>query len=100
PALIVPRIRPRREQLIRAERLRDLGWVTVISPDQLQQGMIRRWLETCEVPVPDRQSLNLNGLQSIGDRLMHIRDTRPLMCRAEPGVGSSGERPMKSAVGR
>src|SRR6266567_2162023 len=33
PALIVPRVRPRREQLIRAERLRALGLVDVLHPE-------------------------------------------------------------------
>src|SRR5260370_23363039 len=35
PALIVPRVKPRLEQLIRAERLKDLGVIDVLHPDQL-----------------------------------------------------------------
>lgn len=34
-AIVVPRVQPRREQLIRAERFRDLGLVRVIHPDAL-----------------------------------------------------------------
>ncbi|MCA9060773.1 MAG: hypothetical protein KDA85_19810, partial [Planctomycetaceae bacterium] len=72
PALIVPRIRPRREQWIRAERLRNLGWTSVVSPDGLKPGIIRRWLETDDVARPDRSAVNLNGLKTIGERLMDM----------------------------
>jgi predicted glycosyltransferase len=34
-ALLVPRIYPRREQLLRAQRLSDLGLVNYISPEEL-----------------------------------------------------------------
>jgi predicted glycosyltransferase len=41
PTLIVPRVEPRVEQLIRAERLADLGLIDMIHPDDLTPGLIR-----------------------------------------------------------
>ena len=43
-ALIVPRVSPRREQLIRAERLRDLGLLDVLHPDQVSPRALTEWL--------------------------------------------------------
>jgi predicted glycosyltransferase len=43
-ALIVPRISPRREQLIRAERLSALGLVNMLHPDELTPAALTRWL--------------------------------------------------------
>ena len=72
PALIVPRIKPRREQMIRAERLQSLGWTSVLSPDEVQVGSIRRWLESETVPTPNTTSINLNGLQTINRNLQSV----------------------------
>ncbi len=43
-ALIVPRIRPRAEQLIRAERLAERGLVDMLHPDALSAAALGRWL--------------------------------------------------------
>ncbi|QIN82495.1 glycosyltransferase [Rubrobacter tropicus] len=45
PALIVPRVEPRVEQLIRAERLSELGLVEMIHPDDLTPGAMRKKVE-------------------------------------------------------
>jgi len=61
PALIVPRVTPRREQAIRAERMRDLGLLEVVSPDALTPQVVGAWLHR----EPRRQSgvrVDLNGL--------------------------------------
>lgn len=44
PGLVVPRVRPRKEQLIRAERLRDLGLLDVLHPDDVTPEAISDWL--------------------------------------------------------
>jgi predicted glycosyltransferase len=44
-ALIVPRVEPRVEQLIRAERLSDLGLVEMIHPKDLTPGLMRSKVE-------------------------------------------------------
>ena len=43
-ALIVPRVVPRKEQLIRAERLARLGLVDVLHPDQLSAAAMQDWI--------------------------------------------------------
>jgi predicted glycosyltransferase len=50
-ALIVPRIHPRREQIIRAERLRDLGLVDMLHPDNLSARALSEWLSR-DIPTP------------------------------------------------
>jgi predicted glycosyltransferase len=43
PLLVVPRTQPRREQLIRAQRLAELGLVRMLHPDGLTPESISRW---------------------------------------------------------
>lgn len=62
PALIVPRVRPRREQLIRAERLRDLGVLDVLHPDDLDPRAVSNWLAKDQHPSPVRDRIDLDGL--------------------------------------
>lgn len=45
PAIIVPRIEPRVEQLIRAEHLSRLGLVEMIHPDDLEPSLVRAMVE-------------------------------------------------------
>ncbi len=45
PALIVPRVAPRREQWIRAHRLARLGVVDVCDPDDLCPESLENWIE-------------------------------------------------------
>ncbi len=66
PALIVPRVCPREEQLIRANRFAELGLVQMIHPDELTPDSIIRWLsETNESHRSSVDSPNLQGLQRI-----------------------------------
>ena len=43
-ALLVPRVEPRREQLIRAERFQKLGFLDMLHPDELDPGALTRWI--------------------------------------------------------
>ncbi|MEZ4634383.1 MAG: glycosyltransferase [Caldilineaceae bacterium] len=54
PTLVVPRVRPRQEQWIRAQRLADLGLIDVLHPDQLNPTTLRRRLRTQPTPAPTR----------------------------------------------
>jgi predicted glycosyltransferase len=62
-ALIVPRTTPRREQLIRAERLADLGAVDVRLPAELSPELLGEWVGS---PAPLRdpvfERIDFNGL--------------------------------------
>src|SRR3989442_993082 len=90
PALIVPRVKPRREQLIRAERLCALGLVDVLHPDDLtpdapsaglarKPGAVRR----------ARDHISLNGLGRLPWLVEQLLKGRPALVRARdprPGV--------------
>jgi len=68
-ALIVPRVRPRREQLIRAERLHELGLLDVLHPDQLSPSTLTEWLARDLGPLPRiHDRIDLSGLT----RLPHL----------------------------
>jgi predicted glycosyltransferase len=68
-SLIVPRVKPRREQLIRAERLRDLQFVDVLRPDQLSPNSLTKWLWKMLPARPSvREHIDFGGL----GRLPHL----------------------------
>lgn len=70
-ALIVPRTRPRAEQLIRAERLREFGALSVMKPDEMTPGALTRWMrEDIAKPVGIRERIDFNGLA----RIPHLAD--------------------------
>jgi predicted glycosyltransferase len=76
-ALIVPRVRPRQEQLIRAQRLRDLGLVDVLHPHDLTSEAITEWLARDRPPprhVHDR--IDLAGLTRLPSLLVELAGDR------------------------
>lgn len=65
PALIVPRISPRQEQWIRADRLHRLGLVDLLHPAQLSPQALTDWLHR---PLPSDRTgfeVNLRGLDNL-----------------------------------
>jgi predicted glycosyltransferase len=71
PALLVPRIHPRREQWMRAARLQAMSLVDVLQPDALTPAAIGRWLDR-DLPQarPAREVVDFKGL----DRLPRLLD--------------------------
>ena len=66
--LVVPRVRPRREQLIRAQRLQTLGLLDVLEPDDATPEALSRWL--ARDPAPPRRPVPLvdfNGLTRLAE---------------------------------
>jgi predicted glycosyltransferase len=63
-ALVVPRVSPRSEQLIRAERLRERGLVELLHPDALAPERISSWLAD-NFGRPARRGVDLGGLQRL-----------------------------------
>lgn len=66
PTLIVPRVVPRREQALRAERLADAGWVDVLAPAAASPERIGGWLR-CAVGAGrrPRRPIDLDGLARV-----------------------------------
>src|SRR5437667_405056 len=78
PALIVPRVKPRREQLIRAERLQALGLVDVLHPEALSAAALSTWLARERAPGrPARERIDFNGLSRIPQLLEELLGIRP-----------------------
>lgn len=66
PALIVPRERPRREQLIRARALAARGAVDVLRAGDVSPERLARWVASAVGTVRLRRDLDLEGLRSVG----------------------------------
>jgi predicted glycosyltransferase len=78
PALIVPRVQPRREQLIRAERLRDLGLLDLLHPEDVSPRALTEWLAQDLPPRrPVRSRIDLNGLAKLPALLAELLDAPP-----------------------
>ncbi|MUL34991.1 glycosyltransferase [Gloeocapsopsis sp. AAB1 = 1H9] len=70
-SLIVPRVEPRTEQLIRAQRLHELGLTDLLHPNDVNPQTITAWLEQDRQLHP-KQSVNLNGLERLPDLLSEL----------------------------
>jgi len=84
--LIVPRVAPRREQLLRAERLRGLGVADMLHPNELAPAAITRWLagrgrRPDAAAAPGR--MDLGGLARLLDLTVELLEART--CSLAPG---------------
>jgi predicted glycosyltransferase len=71
PGLIVPRERPRREQLLRAQRLQQLGVVDLMRADDLCPDAIGGWLASdCADRVRAADVIDLDGLRRVPELLV------------------------------
>jgi predicted glycosyltransferase len=78
PALIVPRVEPRQEQLIRAKRLRDLGLLDLLHPQDLSPRALTEWLARLPRPrPPSRERIDLNGLANLPPLLAELLEAPP-----------------------
>ncbi|MGS1097172.1 glycosyltransferase family protein (plasmid) [Aquamicrobium terrae] len=73
PALILPRTRPRREQILRAERLAACHLVGMIEPDRLTPENLSAWLAG-PPPRPERvrEMLDMSGLDCVRARAFEL----------------------------
>ena len=64
--LLVPRIRPRQEQWLRASRLAEMGLAACLHPDELNPDTLAAWLAANHPPLPDaRDHLDYHGLANL-----------------------------------
>ena len=78
-ALVVPRVTPRREQLIRTERLSRLGLVDLLHPDRLTSAAISDWLTRDTTASTAQAAVDLGGLgrlPGLAARLLERQDVR------------------------
>lgn len=87
-SLIVPRTTPRLEQWIRAERLRDLGWVDVLHPDQANPDRLTDWLNQSQLPSSrTRSPLDLNGLNRLPELAIDVLTrVHPTVVPSQPAI--------------
>jgi predicted glycosyltransferase len=72
-ALVVPRVTPRREQLIRAERLSALGLLDLLHPDELTPGRLSDWLgQEAGPPALGGNRVDLGGLARVRDSVEQL----------------------------
>jgi len=84
-ALIVPRIGPGSEQWIRAQRMRDLGLIEVLHPDQLRPQALSEWLARDLGPPPaSRSRVDVGGLTRIPGMVAELLGISPV---ATPEIG-------------
>lgn len=76
PALIIPRIKPRQEQWLRATRLKQLGLVDVLHPDQVNAQNLTAWLHSAPTNQYNKPVLNLRATQQLPLVLGQLLSTR------------------------
>jgi predicted glycosyltransferase len=81
PALIVPRVQPREEQLIRAMRATELGLIDMLRPEESEDPMIlagalKALLERKPPSITAHESIRLEGLPHISQIVGGLFDRR------------------------
>jgi predicted glycosyltransferase len=74
PAVIIPKVRPSEEQLMRAARLKQLGLVKAIHPDQLTPEYLMElvWKQLHCDPLKPSLKLDLEGLSRLSRHLQRL----------------------------
>ncbi|MBD2091513.1 glycosyltransferase [Microcoleus sp. FACHB-1515] len=78
-SLVVPRVKPRQEQIIRAERLQQMNIVDLLHPDQIHPAALTGWMAQSKSAPRVRDRLDLNGLTRIAERIEKVLTT-PAYC--------------------
>lgn len=76
-ALIVPRVKPRQEQLIRVQFLQELGLVDMLHPEKLSPESLSAWLRQKKSTPKIRQKLDLKGLERIPQFIAEMLEGSP-----------------------
>jgi predicted glycosyltransferase len=64
-ALIVPRVKPRKEQLIRVQRLQELGLVDMLHPAEVTPESLQEWLHKKDSLPQVHKTIDFRGLRRI-----------------------------------
>lgn len=88
-SLIIPRVTPRKEQLVRAERMQNMGLLAMLHPEQLSRESLSRWLHANAVPPKHvRDQIDLCGLDRLPHKVVELinresaisQDLQPVPC--------------------
>ncbi|WP_416192585.1 glycosyltransferase family protein [Neisseria sp. CCUG12390] len=71
-ALIVPRIKPRTEQWIRASRLAERGIIECLHPDELTPEALSAFMRSTDKPADARTGLRFDGLDRVVGEIRKI----------------------------
>ena len=95
-ALVVPRVSPRLEQWIRAERLQRLGLLDILHPDALKPESLTRWLSH-EAPGPEASAhpIDFSGLTRLPMLVGELLSDRPWEA---PRAGGGADLPDQESV--
>jgi predicted glycosyltransferase len=93
-AVVVPRVRPVREQAIRAARMTRLGYFTTMHPDGLSgEGLAALMARELSQPAQHgRRAVDLEGLPRLAARLAALYDDPALDLRASRAAFGAGVR--------
>ena len=72
PSLIVPRVAPRHEQLIRAQRFAEMGLIEMLHPDRLSAQALTDWMSRPHKLSASRGRLDFDGLTRIPKLLREL----------------------------
>ena len=87
PALVVPRVVPRLEQFIRAERLEYLGIIDMLHPHNLSADALSGWMASLPQRrrVSAREVIDMNGMQRVAqyfvDQVTRLEQPAPQVRR-------------------
>ena len=87
-ALIVPRTRPRLEQLIRARRFAELGVVDMLHPDDLTPAALAEWIDRSGESRPVDAGIDLGGYQRLPLLLDEVLSAGAAPCRERIRIAS------------
>ncbi|WP_219416279.1 glycosyltransferase family protein [Pseudonocardia nigra] len=77
PALVVPRVEPRTEQLVRARRLSERGHVDDVHPGDLSPALLGRWCADAVRRRRARTGLDLGGMAAVRHLArIHVQEAR------------------------
>ncbi len=76
-ALLVPRVRPRAEQRIRAERLAQRGYARVLLPEDLSPQRLADEIVAALAAPPPEVRLNFDGLSRASQAIAELLQSRP-----------------------
>ncbi|GAA1342483.1 hypothetical protein [Arthrobacter roseus] len=65
PALVIPRVHPRQEQLIRASAMQRHDLVALCPPEQLSSEAVSQWFTEATEKEQNRSNVNLAGLAAV-----------------------------------